>query len=206
MNKYYRNCNELSIHSFSKVLETNNYAWLLVDFDEYKDVKFDEKEASEIWQKIFEEYSKLTEDNKALLFLAIHQQLIYLRTRYEVARTLLMQLVNGVEKKDIRFGYFKALAEWNYNINTEKPLHEELERMFMQLKASTNKINIKQSELDDLKVNEGEKLSIIEQGLKLELALDKNDINLKTTSVTKFIAMFKEVRLRNEARKKNNGK
>jgi hypothetical protein len=206
MTKYYTSCDELYMHNFSKILETNNYAWLVVGYDGYDKVDIDEKEASEIWEEIYYEYCKLTEDNKSLLYFAVVQELVYLKTRYEVASTLLRQLEYGIEDEIVRIKYFNALREWKYVIDKNKPLESELQRMYVQLNQSTNKINTKQSELESLKVDDSEKLTIIEQTVKLELALDKNEIDLKRTVVSKYVAMFKEVRLKNEAMKKNNGK
>lgn len=206
MTKYYRNCSELPMYNFSKILETNNYAWLIVGFDDYEIVEFDEKELSDLWTSIYEEYCKLTEDNKSLLYFAVFQELLYLRTRYEVAGLLIMQLSKGIDDEIVRLKYINALRLWKYKIDKEKPLIDELERMVNQLKASTNRINIKQSELDNLKVTEKDKLTIIEQTVKLEQALGRNEIDLKRTVVAKYIALFKEVKALNQARKKNNGK
>jgi hypothetical protein len=204
--RYYRNCDELSVYNFHKVLETNNYSYLIVGFDDYKEVKFDEKEADELWGNIYEEYCRLTKNNKSLLYFAIFQELLYLRTRYQVARILLMQLSNGNNKEEFVLDCIERLREWKYKIDKEKPLKDELARMIHQLKVSENKIQIKQSELEDLKVDEGEKLSLIEQNVKLELALGKNKINTKKTSVSEHVALFNEVHLLNEARRKQNNK
>lgn len=204
--RYYRNCDELSVYNFHKVLETNNYSYLIVGFDDYKEVKFDEKEADELWGNIYEEYCRLTKNNKSLLYFAIFQELLYLKTRYQVARILLMQLSNGNNKEEFVLDCIERLKEWKYKIDKEKPLKDELARMIHQLKVSENKIHIKQSELEDLKVDEGEKLSLIEQNVKLELALGKNKINTKKTSVSEHVALFNEVHLLNEARRKQNNK
>ena len=202
--RYYRNCDEISVYNFYKVLETNNYAYLIVGYDDYQKVDFDDKEANEVWVSIYEEYCKLTEDNKSLLYFAVFQELLYLRTRFEVATTLLRQLSNGIKDDIVRLKYINSLRTWKYKIDKEKPLEDELDRMVAQLKVSTNKINIKQAELDELKVDDSEKLSLIEQTVKLEQALGRNEIDLKRTVVSKYIALFKEVKLLNEARKKQN--
>lgn len=204
--RYYRNCDELSVYNFHKVLETNNYSYLIVGFDDYNLIEINEKEADELWSSIYEEYCKLTKNNKSLLYFAVFQELIYLKTRYQVARILLMQLSNGKNSEDFVLECIERLKEWKYKINKEKPLKDELSRMINQLKASENKIQMKQSELEDLNVDESEKLSLIEQNVKLELALGKNEINTKTTSVSKYIALFNEVKILNEAKNKQNNK
>ena len=205
MTKYYRNCDELPMYNFSKILETNNYAYLVVGYDGYEDAVFEESKANEFWESIYEEYCKLTQDNKSLMYFAIFQELVYLKTRYQVAVTLLTQLELGLSD-DLKNDFIEELRKWKYKINKDRPLKDELGRMLKQLNASTNAIKIKQSQLDDLKAKNSEKLSLIEQTVKLELALGKNEIDIKKTVVAKFVALFKEVQLLNQARKKRNGK
>lgn len=204
--RYYRNCDELSVYNFHKVLETNDYSYLIVGFDGYDKLEFDEKKADEIWGNIYEEYCILTKNNKSLLYFAIFQELLYLKTRYQVARILLIQLSNNNNSEEFVLECIERLREWKYKIDKEKPLKDELERMIHQLKVSENKIQIKTSELKDLNVNEGEKLSLIEQNVKLELALGKNKINTRETSVSEHVALFNEADLLNQARKKQNNK
>ena len=204
--RYYRNCDELSVYNFHKILETNDYSYLIVGFDGYDKLEFDEKEADEIWGNIYEEYCKLTKNNKSLLYFAIFQELLYLKTRYQVARILLMQLSNNNNSEEFVLECIERLREWKYKIDKEKPLKDELERMIHQLKVSENKIHIKKEELDNLNVEEGDKLSLIEQNVKLELALGKNKIDTKKTSVSEHVALFNEADLLNQARKKQNNK
>lgn len=207
MTKCYRDCSELPMYNFSKVLETGNYAYLLVEFDEYNKVEFNEKEMDDLWNEIYEEYCILTQNNKSLLYFSTYQELTYLKSRYEIASLLLSQLVKGVEDDFIRLKYFNALRLWKYKIDKEKPLHSELERMYKQLKQSTNKINVKQAELDALTTNEAEKRSIIQQVVDLEQALERNEIDLKKTVVAKYIALINKVKEISIARnKRNNGK
>ena len=98
-----------------------------------------------------------------------------------------------------------ALSEINYKINPEADLTSEIERMIVQIKQSQNKIRLKQNELETYKPEEGEeeKMSLTAQVVKLEQALNRNEINPKTTMMEKWIAMIKEVKETNEARKKS---
>ena len=82
--RYYRNCDELSVYNFHKILETNDYSYLIVGFDGYDKLEFDEKKADELWGNIYEEYCKLTKNNKSLLYFSIFQELLYLKTRYKL--------------------------------------------------------------------------------------------------------------------------
>ena len=53
MTKYYRNCSELPMYNFSKILETNNYAYLVVGYDGYEDAVFEESKNRANYGKVF---------------------------------------------------------------------------------------------------------------------------------------------------------
>lgn len=203
--KYYKNCSDLPIYNFFKISETNNLGYLVIGYDEEKVIN--DKKLVGLWDNILEEYYKLTNDSNSLLILEVTRELIYLKKRFEIVSLLLEQLSKGIKSKEIRFKYFDALNEWEYYIKKDKPLGSELNRMYKQLKASFNTISIKQAEYDELnKKSETKKTSLIEQIVKLEQALSRNEIDDKKTSVAKYIALINEVKLINQARRKQNGK
>ena len=69
--------------------------------------------------------------------------MVYLKTRYQVAVTLLTQLELGLGDKALENDFIEELRKWKYKINKDRPLKDELGRMLKQLKASTNAITIK---------------------------------------------------------------
>ena len=113
----------------------------------------------------------------------------------------------GKMSKEMLEKYAVELKKWQYNLDVKKPLKDELPRLIRQLKGSENKIRIKQEEKKDFEdKNEGKEMSLIEQQIKLEQALSRNEIDTRKTSVSKWIAMIKEVKFINQQRKNNNGK
>ena len=206
MLKYYRNCDELPIYRFYKLLETRDYSYLYLDFDEYNKVSIG-KNISEVWEKIYEEYLKLVGDNTMLLYYEVVNDLLYLETRYAIASTLLQQISMGKMSEDMLKAYVLELKNWGYRINLENDLQEELKLVIKQLRGSENKIRLKKEEKKQLeKVGSKDKMSLIEQVVKLEQALSRNEIDTKKTVVSKWIALVKEVKVINEQRKKKNGK
>lgn len=206
MLKYYRNCDELPIYRFYKLLETRDYSYLYLDFDEYNKVSIG-KNISEVWEKIYEEYLKLVGDNTMLLYYEVVNDLLYLETRYTIASTLLQQISMGKMSEDMLKAYVLELKNWGYRINLENDLQEELKLVIKQLRGSENKIRLKKEEKKQLeKVGSKDKMSLIEQVVKLEQALSRNEIDTKKTVVSKWIALVKEVKVINEQRKKKNGK
>ena len=204
MSKMYRNCSEIFVYNFYKVLETQNLSWLVLDYDGYNEVKFDEKEAEKVWIDIYEDYFRLIQDNKTLIIIETTQELMYLRARKEYAELMIFQLDKINENE--RLECIKELREWNYKVNDKIPLDELIDSLNRQVLASENKINIKEQELKDLTKENGEKISLIQQTIKLELALGKNEIDTKRTTMEKFIGMIDEVKLIVQEKKKRNGK
>jgi len=205
--RYYRNCDELPIYNFYKVMETKNYCFLCLDYDEYNELELKE-DVEELWSEIYEEYVNISGDSSTAMYYELIQEVLYLETRYKVALDLLKNLASESMIEEMKMAYIEELREWKYKIDISKPLGEELDRMIVQLKGSENKIRLKNNELEQFK-DEGsknEKVSLIKQTVKLEQALGRNNIDTKKIPVSKWIAMMNEVKEINESRRKSNGK
>lgn len=206
MKKYYRNCEELPIYNFYKVVDTKDYSYLMFDYDGYSKLEVDEEVIS-LWEKIYEEYLKLSDNNTMLIYYETVSELLYLETRYEVALTLLQQIALGRMEETMLRAYVLELGKWKYHLNDKKPLEEELDRLTRQLRQSENKIRIKQNRKKELEAeNKDSPMSLVQQQVKLEQALSRNEIDTKTTSVSKWIELVKEVKFINQQRTSKNGK
>lgn len=206
--RYSRNCSEISVFSFYGVLEKDDFRFLVIGWDGYDQIEINETEAKEHWANIYEEYCKLSSDTKSLMYFAVACELLYLETRFEVATRLVKQLIVRKDVPEAVTLYIEALRTCDYKINPEVDLDEEIERIVIQIKQSQNKIRLKRDELDTFKPEDtdSEPMTLTEQMVKLEQALGRNEINPKTTSIEKFVAMIKEVKEINEHRAKMNKK
>jgi hypothetical protein len=171
------------------------YGW-----DEFSEVEFDKDEALKLWKEIYSEYTLLTDDNKTVMYYQLILLISGLETkRYVVSKLIEQILPNDKDEETLKL-YLAALKEWNYKINPEVPLHEECLRILRDLRAMENRIRLKRNELESYKT-EGEKMTLTQQVVKLERALEKNNIDPRTTSVEKWLMMLKEVGEMNKARK-----
>jgi hypothetical protein len=200
--RYYRSCDDITLYNFHKVLETDNYAFMVIGYDGYDEIEFDEQIAKSHWGNIYEEYCKLSEDNKSLMYFATASELLYMETRFQVATELLKHLVAHLAEPSIVSMCIEALKGWKFKIDKKKDLDKEIQKVFKALKGSKNKINLKRSELEAFKPEEGDEMSLTEQIVKMEQALGRNEIDPKTTTMAKWIAMNKELKLENEAKRK----
>ena len=205
---YYKTCDDLPIYNFYKIMEESNYMHLIVGYDGYQDIKIEHEDIESVWQDIHEEYVKMSGDNSTKLYYELINEVLYLETRYKVVMDLLSSLAENSMSDQMISAYIKELRQWKYKIDDSKPFEDEMDKMVRQLKASENKIRLKKDELEKLKENnnDGESMSLIKQTVKLEQALERNNIDTKKTSVTKWIALLEEIKEINAQRQKSNGK
>lgn len=207
MLKCYRNCSELPIFNFYKMLKERNFSYLYVDYDGYSELE-PEDDFEDKWEVIYHEYLNLTGDAETMMFYELFAEVNYLTTRYDVVSDLLRILAIEKVTDKQRSDYVDALRDWNYNIKRDRSFPKELLRMTKQLRASTNLLNLKKNELETLQAkNKGkEDVSLTKQIVKLEQALGRNNIDEKTTTVIKFILLMEEVTELNAANRKRYGK
>jgi len=191
MIRFHTSCSTISIYSFDKISETNDYRHLVVGWDEFEEIEIDQEEANDIWHEIYNEYIVLSDDNKISMYYITLSELSYLKMRKYTVSKLLGRLMN-IEDKKVIDDYISELKEWKFRINKNKPLKDEMIRMYTQLRATENKISLKEEELKNYKT-EGEVVSLIEQVVKLENATGRNIIDPKITSVAKWLMIIKNV-------------
>ena len=198
--RFYNSCNDISIYSFNKIVDTDNYAYMVYGWDEYEEIEFVKEDAIKHWKEIYSEYTELTDDNKTIMYYQLILLVSRLETkRYVVSKLIEMMLPNDMDEETLKL-YIEALGEWNYKIDPKVPLQEELLRILRDLRAMENRIRLKRNELESYKT-EGKSLTLTQQVVKLERALEKNNIDPRKTSVEKWVAMLKEVAEINQARK-----
>jgi len=205
--RLHRSCETLSIYSFHKIMESSNYCHLIIDWDGYSKIdfdiqkNFDEDDLQDIWKGIYDEYCKLTNDNKSLHFYQLLEQVNYLEVRRYIVSNLIQQMVANEKKEEILDLYIETLRQWKYIWDKNLVYHEAIFKLLKDLKASENKIELKKDELEKLKSSD-EPMTLTQQVVKLERALERNLIDPKITSVEKWIELMNQVKDINAARQK----
>jgi len=205
--RYYKGCKDIPVFNFFQCLETNSYLYLIKDWDEESEIKVDESDLRKRFDAIYEEYCKMSEDNSSLMYFALFCELTYLETRFSFAQKLLTLLAKRPKDNEAIVAYAEELRGWDYKMNLEKPFSDEMNRLVVQLKQSQNKIRLKQNELELMKPEENDTpSSFMDQLVSLEVALEKNEINPRTTTLEKWISLIKNLKAKNEQLKKRHGR
>lgn len=204
----YNNCGDLPILNFDVIYKTNDFRWLVVEYNGYDDIKVP-KEANERWEEIKKEWIVLLDDNTIAYYHQLVLEVIYLQTRYNVVKELLQIIWEREEMTDESMEiYIKALGEWKYKWNSKNTKIKEIGRLLRQLRGSENKISLKLDELENIRKEnefEADVNTLEKQAVVLEQITGKNNIDITTTSVRKWVEISKLANQLNEQRRKANG-
>lgn len=211
MRKYYRNCNEIPVYNFYTTVEKKDLRYLIVGYDDMDDgvvlSKQEKLKLVGLWESIYEEYLELTNDRSSFIYYELKGDLERLNTVYDIVSQILDIAENNTIPYDLKEFLVIELRKFKYKIDLKKDFNTEVERIKRELKASTNTINIKKIELEELEKKDNKKsLTLIQQQVKLEQGLGRNNIDIKTTVLTKWMAMIDEVKEIVKASKEKNGK
>lgn len=138
--KYSENISLVSLWQFKKVVETGNVKFLLKlnDYDELPDC--DTEELSDVWYKIYAEFSEIVGGNRADLWLVKHKRLVLMKLNYEIGCTILrvVQICPVAET-------LEAAKEHGYFIDLDN-LKKTFEKAYTKLMRLKNKISVIEKE------------------------------------------------------------
>ncbi len=200
---FYKGCSDISIFNFDEIAKTSNYSYMVIGYDGYNEVDFDETMAQELWKKIYNDFCKMGNDNTSLLYYELLDQLGYLKMRKLFVLALLNQLKFFKKPGSILKLYFQELAKWRYKIDPKNPLVDELAKMYQLVRINDNKIGMVESEIKILKDDEQEPMSLVMQAIKLAQGLGKENIDTKKTTVEHWLGLYEELRITNEHKRRN---
>ena len=189
------------------VFKTEDYRYLVVGYDGYQDIDIPDG-VEERWKYIFDQWVKLCDNNEMIYYYQLISEVAYLETRYYVVKILLLQIYDrDMDEKTLDM-YIELLRGYKYIYNKNNDKLAELERLFNQHNASQNKIGLKKSELEEMqkKNDYDEPQTLEQQAVIFEQITGRNNIDINTTVVAKWIEIGKLCTQINEQRKRSYGK
>lgn len=184
-----RNCDEISAHHFFKLRETGDLQWLYPKYDGWDEIAGDlPKNAKEISLDIADEYSKLIKSNRTMQYMDCLDDIETAATRIFGVAVMLDMIKSRWHfmDKETQEQYLERLRNWNFALNTSKPLKDELDRLHRQLRAAKTKLKRLENERDQMEK------SLKEDGVdvvKFKVAVQnilKRDIDLKKISIKEW--------------------
>ena len=197
--KTYKSCKTLFMYNFYEILDTQDYRWLVTDYNENSDLELTDNQKEELevlWKEIFNEYIELKGDQKIINSLRKRALIANLQNRLYFGATLLKLIAKNPKSKNLE-DIINELAKWKFRLDKEKPLPKEIEKVTKQLKSLRTRLNMEisryTSELE--KQQKQEKTNIDEQAINVGKTLDlKYPIISKETTVTQWLAYSKQAK------------
>lgn len=199
--RYHRDCDSLSIASFTKIMETGEYRYLIMSWDGISELKYDRDEAARIWSGIYNEYCELTSNNRAIHYYKDAQRLVYLETRKYIGERFLVQLAIRQMKKKTQDEYVSRLRDLRFTWSDQWDKRKNIDDLSRQIRAAENEIGLLSDSLKKMSSNE-ETMPFEKQLVKVEQALGRNVVDPWKTSVKKWVFLLQEIKEINESRRK----
>ena len=193
--KYSRNCDEIMLHNFTKISNTNDYRYLVIDWDNRSEIEIDQDVCEDLWKDIYGEYCKLSDDNKIILYyetLVDISNLLATKFVLENITTILSGKIDPI----LEVAYHVELSKMGVPPKEKEKREDYIVRISQYARFMTNKINVKNNELKSLKGDpeEGDVgMTLNDQIVRVEEITGRNLIDPKTTTVAKWIAIIKSL-------------
>jgi hypothetical protein len=193
----YDKCENLPLWNFQKYLETNDVKYFAKEHKEHKDLP-------DIITAFFGEYLELTKNQKIIIRFERAHKIMRLTIKYNTVSLILKTLYNY--NKGLDFEIFKQLVEelqkWNYKIDKNKDIFEQLEKIYNRIQGIKTQIEVLEDELKDEDVVESS--SIDGQLISVSRCLDlKYQLNAKEITVLQWIEYQKQAVLIIKERQKH---
>jgi hypothetical protein len=191
--RFYFSCDDLPIWNFHKIMETSNYSYLVIDWDGFEKLTIDQEKAVERWGQIYNEYCRLTSNNKAIAYYRNRQRLLWLETRFVVCGKMLVQMAMRNMRAEMFLGYINVLRDFKVPYPKDVKDIECIENAGRFLKATKNQIELLRDEIEKM-TETGEYVPFEKEVVDVEHALGKNEIDTKKTSVSKWIQLINKIK------------
>lgn len=197
--KLYLGIGDMPIYNFDKILQTNNLSYMVVDWNERKEIEIP-KDANERWEEIYNEYCKITANNDALTFYSLNCEVLYLETRFYIVSNL----INGLSEIN-KESFGRELNAWKIPFNIKGSIKKQAEQLKRHLRIAEQNLNMKKRKRDALKNDDVEETTLLKQVIIIQEQLGVK-IDIRKDSVEYFLAAIDRLKEKIKASKKvNNG-
>lgn len=192
MNRLSTTCADIMIYNFDKITETNDFRYMVIGWNGFDEIEFNEEEAQKNWHEIYNEYAILSDDNKTILYYRTLIGLNDLKAIHYVVGELINLLPTLRSEKSMNL-FLDELKEYGFKTNRDLPFAEQIKQVQGLHRFHTNKVELMQNEFESLK-DVSEKQPLMKQVVKLERALKRDLIDPKTTTVEKWQYLIEELK------------
>jgi len=193
----FKNAKEMMLWHYINFLETNDIRWFSNYFELKKPKSINQEKLETAFTDIYNEVFEISGNTTYQEKISTHQQILKYQTKHDAVKRLIwairnhdLRMENG---KEILDQLIDALEKWKFKLNRSEPLFEQLnvidvtiESLITEIEAL--KIELKKGDTDE-KTDIEDMILFVEDGLEMKFAID-----VKTTSVDKWLRMQKKLK------------
>lgn len=184
--KTYKDCNDLPLYNFIKVITTDNKKWLLSDKDNW----LLKPDLETIWDDIFMNYIELSNDNRSSAIFSLVKEITILRQNINIINDAMYVLSRTAKLEDHKdtISILKKTAGVYFTFSKDT-IQDDIKKTFNHCKRMLVDLDILMGEYKKLSSDESQKATefdYVEQIIALEKYMGIS-IDTKTTTVAKYI-------------------
>ena len=184
----YRSLDELSIYRFDKIISGD--LRYLSKKDDITYVKISDV-YNDVWKDLYNQYAEKTKNNTTVRSYLLIGEINYLSLKLYIVPTLIDVVLSPTTKNQF-LHTVNEIRNWGFPIDNDENLAERFKKISESLKNSKTKLKRKKAEYKELTKENENRLSIIQQKVKLERALGVS-IDVNKTSVIEWLAYWDEM-------------
>lgn len=198
---YFDTCEKMPLYNFKMFIETNNLKWFSKSFK-------DSSRLQNVADLFFTDYIELTNNRKVENRYITMFEIMRLENKYKCVSLLLKSLWHYDKTLGID-GFNKMidiLEQWNYKIDRNKEVFEQIEKIANRIQGIKTKIELLRAKLDEGQKEKADKPNFEKELINITRILElRYSLKIKELNVSEFIGYQKQaqevVESQNKAKK-----
>ena len=198
---YYDTCEKMPLYNFKMFIETNDLKWFSSNFKE-------DSKLQNIADLFFTDYIELTNNRKVENRYITMFEIMRLENKYKCVSLLLKSLwhYDKLQGKENFDKMIDILGQWNYKIDRNKEVFEQIEKIANRIQGIKTKIELLRAKLDEGQKEKSDKPNFEKELINIVRILElRYSLKIKELNVAEFIGYQKQaqevVESQNKAKK-----
>ena len=185
---YYDTCEKMPLYNFKMFIETNDLKWFSKSFK-------DSSRLQNVADLFFTDYIELTNNRKVENRYITMFEIMRLENKYKCV-TLLLKALWHYDKTLGIDGFNKMidiLEQWNYKIDRNKEVFEQIEKIANRIQGIKTKIELLRAKLDEGQKEKADKPNFEKELINITRILElRYSLKIKELNVAEFIGYQKQ--------------
>ena len=185
---YYDTCEKMPLYNFKKFIETNDLKWFSKSFK-------DDSKLQNAADLFFSDYIELTNNRKVENRYITMFEIMRLENKYKCVSLLLKSLwhYDKLQGLDNFNKMIDILEQWNYRIDRNKDVFEQIEKIANRIQGIKTKIELLRAKLDEGQKEKAEKPNFEKELINITRILElRYSLKIKELNVAEFIGYQKQ--------------